>query len=102
MGPIQAHEELVVLAAVLVARANPRTLRSGSANDRIMVDVSVLRRMAATLEVASPGAVAAVRERLGQQQVRTRRRRQCRGCGRAGGELTENGCPSCGPDASIR
>lgn len=28
-------------------------------------------------------------------------RRQCRGCGRSGGELTENGCPSCGPSADI-
>lgn len=28
-------------------------------------------------------------------------RRQCLGCGRSGGELTENGCPSCGPSAEI-
>lgn len=28
-------------------------------------------------------------------------RRQCLSCGRSGGELTENGCPSCGPAAEI-
>lgn len=33
---------------------------------------------------------------------RPARRRQCTGCARAGGELTENGCPSCGPKAEIR
>lgn len=27
--------------------------------------------------------------------------RQCFGCGRTGGELTENGCPICGPGAEI-
>jgi rRNA maturation endonuclease Nob1 len=32
---------------------------------------------------------------------RARPMRQCRGCGRAGGELTENGCPTCGPDTDI-
>lgn len=26
---------------------------------------------------------------------------QCLNCGRSGGELTENGCPSCGPNAEI-
>ncbi len=31
-----------------------------------------------------------------------RGRRQCTGCARSGGELTENGCPSCGPLAEIR
>jgi hypothetical protein len=28
-------------------------------------------------------------------------RRLCRRCGRSGGELTENGCPTCGPHAPI-
>lgn len=28
--------------------------------------------------------------------------RHCRGCGRAGGELTEDGCPTCGPAADVR
>jgi hypothetical protein len=27
--------------------------------------------------------------------------RQCAGCARSGGELTENGCPSCGPDTQV-
>lgn len=31
-----------------------------------------------------------------------RGRRQCVRCARSGGELSENGCPSCGPDAEIR
>lgn len=30
------------------------------------------------------------------------RQRGCTGCGRAGGELTENGCPACGPDVETR
>lgn len=28
-------------------------------------------------------------------------RRACSGCGRSGGELTEDGCPECGPSAEI-
>ncbi len=32
---------------------------------------------------------------------RARRMRHCQRCSRAGGELTENGCPTCGPDAEI-
>jgi hypothetical protein len=26
----------------------------------------------------------------------------CQICGRSGGELSENGCPSCGPEAEVR
>jgi hypothetical protein len=29
-------------------------------------------------------------------------RRQCVRCARSGGELSENGCPSCGPEVTIR
>lgn len=38
---------------------------------------------------------------LRQILPRATRMRRCQGCGRAGGELTENGCPTCGPDAEI-
>lgn len=51
------------------------------------------------------GAVAAddLRALAGYIEARDRvaARRACGGCGRSGGELTENGCPECGPTAEI-
>lgn len=58
--------------------------------------VQSFSRIADMLRELRP-AVRALRKIL----PRASRRRQCQGCGRAGGELTENGCPTCGPDAEI-
>ena len=116
MDPIKAHEDLLTLAALMVAKANPRTLRGGTPGNRITVNLDLMRRIAETVEAAQPGIVDNVRRRLREldreraavlRAARATRdvddsRRQCRGYGRAGGELTENGCPTCGPDAEIR
>ena len=115
MDPIKAHEDLLTLAALMVARANPRTMREGTPGNRITVHLGLMRKMAETVEAAHPGLIDSVRRRLREierervaadRAARAARdadapRRQCRGCGRAGGELTEDGCPACGPDADI-
>jgi hypothetical protein len=56
------------------------------------------RRQGVNFVQPEAGGSRAARRAAGERGPR----RRCRGCDRSGGELTENGCPECGPDADIR